>query len=322
MTQQFRFRCVAALAMFIILSPSLHADVVVDFESFDLFGEADGYLSGPAPNAVTDPNGAYGGPDQVGSYESDGVRFQNVVNAFGSESGFSISNTTDTTSGSYLNESSAIAGGGAEGSSQYAVAFGYHEPGGSFYHPYFAGVPFDATNIDHLMNLPTIFLPEGATAVSALITNTTYAALSMQTGDDFSKQFGGTTGDDPDYLKLSVYGVDAAGQTLDSEVEFYLADYRFDDNSQDYIVDTWEFLDLSPLDEAISLHFNLESSDTNANGMNTPGYFALDNFTYSTTAVPEPGSFAVLTVAAVLSVALRKRGRSQTVVDTEGRSRA
>jgi hypothetical protein len=37
----------------------------------------------------------------------------------------------------------------------------------------------------------------------------TYAALSMRDGDGFAKQFGGASGDDPDYFLLTITGRDA-----------------------------------------------------------------------------------------------------------------
>ena len=59
---------------------------------------------------------------------------------------------------------------------------------------------------------------------------------------------------------------------------FYLADYRFEDNSQDYIVSDWEYLDLRSLGDVDSLSFVLSSSDVGAAGINTPTYFSMDNF--------------------------------------------
>jgi hypothetical protein len=73
-------------------------------------------------------------------------------------------------------------------------------------------------------------------------------------------------------------------------VEFYLADFRFADNSQDYILDSWGFVDLSALGTVDFLEFDLSSSDNGAFGMNTPGYFALDNFG----AIPEPATLGLL----------------------------
>ena len=108
------------------------------------------------------------------------------------------------------------------------------------------------------------------------ITNTTYAALSMVHGDDFAKKFGGETGDDPDFFLLTIEGVDAADSSVGT-VEFYLADFRFADNSKDYIVEDWTTVDLSAISAAVELKFSLTSSDVGSFGMNTPTYFAADN---------------------------------------------
>ena len=56
-----------------------------------------------------------------------------------------------------------------------------------------------------------------------------------------------------------------------------MADYRFSDNAQDYIIDEWTYIDLSQLGDADSLVFSLSSSDNGQFGMNTPAYFCVDN---------------------------------------------
>lgn len=112
------------------------------------------------------------------------------------------------------------------------------------------------------------------------ITNGTYAALSMENGDQFAKKFGGATGDDPDYFLLTVKAFAQGALTSDS-VNFYLADFRFSDNSQDYIVKDWQYVDLQSLGYVDSLQFNLTSSDVGQWGMNTPAFFCIDNFTTS-----------------------------------------
>ena len=114
---------------------------------------------------------------------------------------------------------------------------------------------------------------------------------------------------DPDWFKLTVYGSDALGNVLSNNVEFYLADYRSSDSASDYIINDWQELDLTSLSDAECLYFNLSSSDTGDFGMNTPGYFALDNVSY--TAIPEPSAIAMLAAAATIWVyRLRKRRRN------------
>jgi len=110
---------------------------------------------------------------------------------------------------------------------------------------------------------------------SIQITNSTYTALTMLNGDAFSKKFGGISGDDPDWFKLSIFGY-SMGYPTDT-VEFYLADYRFPDNNDDYIIKEWTTVDISSLYNIDSLGFSLSSSDTGAYGMNTPAIFCFDN---------------------------------------------
>ena len=48
-----------------------------------------------------------------------------------------------------------------------------------------------------------------------MITNTTYAALDMQTGTpDVSKKFGGSEGTDPDYFLLKIKGIGSTGEEV------------------------------------------------------------------------------------------------------------
>lgn len=112
------------------------------------------------------------------------------------------------------------------------------------------------------------------------VTNTTYAFKSMKYGDAFAKKFGGPSGNDPDFFKLTVRGYLNGNLKTDS-VEFYLADYRFSNNAQDYIVGTWQWVNTSSLGQLDSLEFQLFSSDNGLYGMNTPAYFGIDNVTVS-----------------------------------------
>jgi len=120
------------------------------------------------------------------------------------------------------------------------------------------------------------------------VTNTTYAHRSIKNGDAFARKFGDTTGTGsgtsipqgsyPDWFKLIVRSYKNGSLTNDS-VQFYLADYRFSNNTQDYVVKNWQWVDCSSLGAVDSITCVLKSSDNNMYGMNTPAFFAFDNFT-------------------------------------------
>ncbi len=199
----------------------------------------------------------YNGSDEAGGFVSGGLAFSNEFNPqFGSWSGWSYSNSTDKTTPGFLNQYSASVGAGSLSSDTYAVASTFSAP--------------------RVRRDPTVH--GGFRTVD--IVNTTYAKLSMEQGDSFAKKFGGSTGDDPDFFLLTIEGIDAAGASVGT-VDFYLADYRFADNREDYIVDQWTTVDVSTLSSAIELVFSLSSSDVGAYGMNTPAYFAADRFTFA-----------------------------------------
>jgi hypothetical protein len=110
------------------------------------------------------------------------------------------------------------------------------------------------------------------------IANTTFAYNSMKSGDAFAKKFGGSSGNDADsfVLKISAFH---KGQFLFSK-RVILADFRFANNAKDYILDSWAIVDLSMPQKEVgprdSFVFELMSSDNGQFGMNTPGFFAID----------------------------------------------
>lgn len=219
------------------------AGVVVDFEDV------------PLPSS-TSAGDYYDGSDLAGGFVSQGVDFNNSYNAtWGSWTGWAASNGTDTTTPGYANQYSAFPGSGAQGSTNFGVAYNF-APG---------------------VSVTTFTQP--TEVAGTYITNGTYTALSMLNGDAFSKKFGGASGSDPDWFKLAIFGKDLSGSTTGT-VDFYLADYRFADDSQDYVVDDWAWVDLTSLGTQVkSLEFELTSSDTGQFGMNTPAYFLVDNLT-------------------------------------------
>jgi hypothetical protein len=100
----------------------------------------------------------------------------------------------------------------------------------------------------------------------------------MKNGDVVAKKFGGVTGTDPDWFKLTITG-SLNGNPSAQSVDLYLADFRSPDTTQHYIVKDWQWVDLSSLGNVNEVQFTLSSSDTGSFGMNTPAYFAIDNFT-------------------------------------------
>lgn len=199
----------------------------------------------------------WNGSDGSGGFESGGFNFPNDYNTeWGSWSGFAVSNMEDSTTAGYGNQYSAITAAGAEESKNYAVAYLSGEQEIIF---------------DNLVNLNGFY-----------ITNATYTYLSIKNGDDFTKKFGGVDGTESDYFKLIIYGKDGGGNILDS-VEFFLADFRFEDSGDDYIVNDWQWVDLISLGAVNGIEFKLESTDTGMFGMNTPSYFCMDNFSGNVT---------------------------------------
>jgi hypothetical protein len=123
------------------------------------------------------------------------------------------------------------------------------------------GVSYNLIDFNTNAVIPTeISFTVPAVPQSIWITNSTYAALTMKYGNSFSKIFGGVSGNDPDWLRLDIIGYN--NSSITDTVHFYLADYRFTDNVQDYIIKEWTEVDLSSLGQVSKLDFVLASSDT------------------------------------------------------------
>ena len=106
------------------------------------------------------------------------------------------------------------------------------------------------------------------------ITNTAWAYDAIKNGDGMSTVAGGFQ--KGDYFRLIVKGKKADG--TESQVTYYLADYRAEKEADRYIVNTWQWVDLSSLGEVKSVSFKMEGTKKNKYGLTTPAYFAFDNF--------------------------------------------
>ncbi|MBE9467306.1 MAG: DUF4465 domain-containing protein [Bacteroidetes bacterium] len=203
--------------------------------------------------------GYWNGSDDAEGFTSGNAFFTNNYNHdYFSWYGFAYSNLTDTLTAGYTNQYSAYAGEGAESSKNYCVAFTFAND--------------------------TVSLTTPTTVSGVYFTNNTYAALSMRDGDAYTKKFGGADGNDPDWFKISIFGVDDSNNNTDT-IDFYLADFRFDDNGSDYIVKDWKWADLTSLGNINKIVFFLSSTDNGDYGMNTPSYFCLDNLNGTRTGI-------------------------------------
>jgi len=257
------------LSLCLIFFPALvcRGDII-GFEDNSLYskGSNDLYYNGDLGGNTTNSQG----------WKSGGVGFSNSYTFdtqynYGYWSGFSYSRVNAGNQSGFQNQYAAKPGTGSSGSAHYAIAY------------------------NSFVGDSVITFGAQVQVASIDISNTAYAYFSMKEGDQFSKKFGGGSGNDPDFFKLRILGFQGATQT--AAVDFFLADYRFENNAQDYVVDQWTRVDLASLGTIDSLKFALSSTDNGQFGMNTPAYFAMDRIEFS--AVPEPGSVALLSIAAL-----------------------
>jgi hypothetical protein len=243
------------------------------FESggFDL--EAVAVINGGAPyimasydNLPLDEDTAFQ-PTEAGSFQTNNFRFHYDASEW-AWSGFTYSRKSTITGDNIADQFTAITRGGMQGEgSTYLVSYVQNDWESPTYDP----IPVKIE-----------FTDERAHRVSGFyVTNNVWAYDVMLNGDMFAKKFGGETGDDPDWFKIIIWGEKENGEFTDS-VHFYLADYRFENNYYNYIVDNWRWVDLVSLGEVKALYFVLASSDTGDFGMNTPGFFCMDNLTLLT----------------------------------------
>lgn len=200
------------------------------------------------------PNSFWNGSDGSGGLKFANVTFNNTFTDWGggytSWSGFAFSNVIDTATAGYGNQYSAMVTSFPEPLNIYAVAY------------------FDCK----------ILFDRKVTPISLNVTNTTFAHHSMRDGDGYCKKFGGTNGADPDWFLLTIEGYNNDIKT--HSIDFYLADFRSVNSSQNYIRNSWTNVNLSSLGAVDKIMFKFTSSDNGDFGMNTPAYVAIDNLVY------------------------------------------
>jgi hypothetical protein len=179
--------------------------------------------------------------------------YADTLSGYQSWYGFTYSNMTDSISSGQGNQYSARPGIGANGSSQYAVAYG------------------DSNKVI------LTGAAQGKPVRGFYITNSSYTWNSIKYGDGFSRRFAY-----PDFFRITVQGY-RGGALAPDTVQFYLADYRFTDTTKAYAVKDWQWVNLLKLGGVDSLLFTFQSSDTSSFGgvtyINKPLYMCMDNFT-------------------------------------------
>jgi len=298
----------ALLAIGIVARPAAveATTLVVDFE--DLAVPAAGHFEGtddvPYDWTHTDNPWASKGVTFHNWWSVEHYEYQGTWYDYTAWHSFSYSNKTWAgvppagTDGEYV----AYPNSGSAGSANYGVCFRSSEDITDM-----GGGAYDATSY------LTFDLPDNHQIQSMYVANNTFAWDSMKYGDTFAKKFGGDNGNDEDWFRLRITGLDAAGDPIAARpVDVYLADYRFANPTDDYIVEDWRFVDLIALGEAAKLQFSLKSTDVGQYGMNTPGFFLIDNL--SLKQVPEPSTFFLLALGVLAMLACWWRNRSSRII--------
>ncbi len=181
----------------------------------------------------------------------DATFFNQYNEDYDSWQGFAYSTWTNADSGTYKNQWSVFAG--------YMIdsifVLGYN------------GLDF---NTYQTIPSPVSF-SQPIEPQSVYVANTTYTALTILNGNDFSQPF-----DAGDYFYLIIKGF-RNSQPTDSVVH-YLADYTY---GKTFVQKDWSYVDLSKLGVVDSMTFTLVTSDVGQYGPNTPMYFALDQLVFS-----------------------------------------
>lgn len=203
-----------------------------------------------------DASGYWEGADQSGGFSDGDAYFKNTytIGQWGSfwTGGFAYSNVKNNTTAGYKNMYAAYPKSGVGKSEKYAIGTSG------------AGIELTGT-------------AEGKSVTGFYVANTTYAYLSMLKGDGFVDKFGGQDGNAEDWFLLTISGYLNDVKSTET-IKVYLADFRFTDNSKDYILDTWRWIDTRKLGAVDYLEFELSASNGSGYDMMTPAYFAVDHF--------------------------------------------
>lgn len=220
---------------------------VATFE--DLTLEPESHWAGPADNAE-EVSGAYG-TEWVGTFKSGSYEFVNSVNpAWGSWMGCSYSNMTATTFESYDKDQwNSAVGHGANGSANYGVLYG-------------SSLPMEVIKVADA--------PEGRVIKGMNITNSAWVVECVKKGNGSAQKFAQGS-----WFKVIFTGTKADEST--ASVEYYLADYRSENEADWTCLTDWAWIDLSSLGKVVSLSISFDGTDKSYGYLSTSTYVCIDN---------------------------------------------
>jgi hypothetical protein len=255
-----QYKLPTLLALSLIAAGTLKAQTVSTFEDITLPAADTTYLESTV------------GPDGIYPFESGNVKFYGKKDFGGSYyANFNTSNHTDTVTPGFGNMWSNIAGGGAESSANFGIAYVETD--------YAAPSPVSIPVGVKLMGSAP-----GHQVAGTYVTNSVYAYRYMLDNNFYATQ--------NHWFKLVVRGYELGVQNGDSVI-FTLADFS---GTNDVLVNTWQWVDLMSLGSVDSVTFDVISSDAGMFGINTPMYFAIDNFTTLDASCPPPINIAAISL--------------------------
>lgn len=132
--------------------------------------------------------------------------------------------------------------------------------------------PTNITFKDNKAHKLKSFAVNNSFGTSTAMREGTYVNDTIET----SKRFGGTNGDDKDYFILRAVGYKDDIATVNLNI--FLADYRSDDNRQNYILREWTTIPLDTLGFVDRIELTLDSSDKTEDGkLRTPATVCIDD---------------------------------------------
>ncbi len=111
---------------------------------------------------------------------------------------------------------------------------------------------------------------EGAEVSGMWITNSAWVADAIANGDGLSGPF-----EAGDTMALTITGYDADENA--TSIEKLLADYTSANQEEWYAINSWHWLDLTPLGKVTRMEFGITSTKTNDYGVTTPTYLCIDD---------------------------------------------